>query len=132
MTFGGDRPPRLGGEVVTFQHLREFVVDYLEYEQQMHVASEDGGDKVLARRREMVDSATQMMVADQFHDGKPRIDLSEQDLKKGLETFAGVDVQQTSDVEFGRQILRVLKMDASVSIDSRVFMLNACPAKIRC
>ena len=98
----------------------------------MHVASEDGGDKVLARRREMVDSATQMMVADQFHDGKPRIDLSEQELKKGLETFAGVDVQQTTDVEFGRQILRVLKMDARVSIDSRVFMLNACPAKMRC
>ena len=87
---------------------------------------------MLARRPELVDSATQIMVADEFYDGKPWIDLSEQALKKRLETFAGVDVQQTTDVEFGRQILRVLKMDASVSIDSRVFMLNACPAKIRC
>ena len=44
---------------------------YLEYEQQMHVANEDGGDRVLARRREPVDSATQMMAADEFYDGKP-------------------------------------------------------------
>ena len=36
--------------------------------------------------------------------------------------IAGVDVQQTSDVDFCRQIFRVLKMDASVPVDSRVFM----------
>ena len=62
------------------------------------------------------------MVADEFYDGKPWIDLSERELKKGLEAFAGVNVQQTSDVEFCRQIFRVLKMDASVPVDSRVFM----------
>ena len=48
---------------------------------------------MVARRRELVDSATQIMVDDEFYDGKPWIDLSEQELKKGLETFAGVDVQ---------------------------------------
>ena len=37
------------------------------------------------------------MIADEFYDGKPWIDLSKQELKKGLEKFAGVDVQQTSD-----------------------------------
>ena len=62
------------------------------------------------------------MVADEFYDGKPWIDLFGQELKKGLEKFAGVDVQQTSDVDFCRQIFRVLKMDASVPVDSRVFM----------
>ena len=67
----------------------------MEYEQKMHVANKDGGDRVLARRRELVDSATQLMVADEFYDGKPWIDLSEQELNKGLEKFAGVDVQQT-------------------------------------
>ena len=77
---------------------------------------------MLARRRELVDSVTKMMVADEFYDGKPWIDLSERELKKGLEKFAGVDVQQTSDVDFCRQIFRVLKMDASVPVDSRVFM----------
>ena len=41
---------------------------------------------------------------------------------QGLKTFAGVDVQQTSEYDFCRQILRVLKMDASVPADSRVFM----------
>ena len=88
----------------------------------MLVANEDGGGRVLARRRELVDSATQMMFAEEIYDGKPWIDLSEQEQKKGLEAFAGVDVQQTSDVEFCRQIFRVLKMDSSVPIDSRAFM----------
>ena len=50
---------------------------------------------MLARRPELVDSATQIMVADEFYDGKPWIDLSEQELKKVLQRFAGVDVQQT-------------------------------------
>ena len=58
----------------------------------MHVANEDGGHRVLAKRRELVDLATQMMVADVLYDGKPWIDLSEQELKKGLEKIAGVDV----------------------------------------
>ena len=61
--------------------LARILVAYLEYEQQMHVANEDGGDRVLARRRELVDSATQMMIADEFYYGKPWIDLSELELK---------------------------------------------------
>ena len=40
--------------------------------------------------------------------------FTEKELKKELETFTGLDVQQTSDVGFPRQIFRVLKMDASV------------------
>ena len=83
--------------------MREFLAAYLEYEQQMHVANEDGGDRVLARRGELVDWASHIIVADEFYDGKPWIDLSEQELKNGLEKFAGVDVQQTGDVEFRRQ-----------------------------
>ena len=90
----------MGGDVVTFEDMREFLVAYLEYEQQMHVTNEDGGDREIARRRELVDSATQMMVADEFYDGTPWIGLSEQKLKKGLDNFAGVDVQQTSDADF--------------------------------
>ena len=121
MTIAGDRPPRLGGDV-SFEDMREFHVGYMQYEQQMDVANEDGGDRMLARRRELVDSATQILVADEFYDGKPWIDLSEQELKKGLETFAGVVVQQTSDVDFCRHMFRVLKIDASVPVDSRVFM----------
>ena len=58
MTIAGDKPPRLGGDAVT-DDMREFLVAYLEYQQQMHVANEDGGDRVFARRRELVDSATQ-------------------------------------------------------------------------
>ena len=46
----------------------------------MHVVNEDGGDRVLASWRELVYSATQMMVVDEFYDGKPWIVLSEQEL----------------------------------------------------
>ena len=46
----------------------------------MNVVNEDGGDGVLARRRELVDSATEMMSADEFYDGKPWFDLSELEL----------------------------------------------------
>ena len=88
----------------------------------MHITNYDGGDRVLARRREQVDSATQMMVDDEFYDGKPWVYLSEEELMQGLKRFAGVDTQQTSDEDFCRQIFRVLKMDASVPVDSRVFM----------
>ena len=122
MIIGGNKPPRLGGDVLTFEYMREFLVSYLEHEQQAHVANEYGGDRVLARRRALVDSATQIMVADQCYDGKTRIDLSEQELKKGHETFAGVDVLQTSDVDVCRQITRVLKMNVSVPADSRMLM----------
>ena len=38
--------------------MREFLVAYSEYEQQMHTRKQDGGDRVL------VDSMTQVMVAD--------------------------------------------------------------------
>ena len=41
---------------------------------------------------------------------------------EGLKMFADVDMQQTSTEDFCRQIFRVLKMDASVPVDSRVFM----------
>ena len=119
---GGDRPPRLGGDVVTFENIREFLVAYSDYEQQMHTTNQDGGDRVLASSRELVDSATQMMVADEFYDGKPLVDLFEEELTQGCKRFAGVDIHQTNDQDFCRQIFYVLKMDASVPVDSRVFM----------
>ena len=122
VTIGGDRPPRLGDDVVTFEDMREFLVSYSEYEQQMHITNQDGGDRVLTGRRELVDSATQIMVADEFDDGKPLVDLSEEELLQGLKRFAAVDMQQTSDEGFCRQIFRELKIDASVPVFSRVFM----------
>ena len=67
VTLGGDRPPRLDGDVVTFEDMREFLIAYSKYKQQMHITNLDGGDRVIARRRELVHSATQMMVADDFY-----------------------------------------------------------------
>ena len=130
MTIGGDRPPRLGRDVVTFEDKREFLVAYLEYEQQMHVANEDGKGRVLARRRELADSATQMMVSDEIYDGKPWIDLSEQELKKGLEKIAGVDVQQTSDVDFFPPDLRGAEDGCKRAGRQQGVHAKAFPAKI--
>ena len=58
MAIGGTRPPRLGGDAATLEDMHEFPVAYLGYELQMHVANKDGGDRVLATRRELVDSST--------------------------------------------------------------------------
>ena len=87
VTIGGNRPPRLGGDVLTFEDMREFLVTYSEYEQQMHVTNQNGGDRVLTRKRGLAGSATQMMVDDEFRDGKPWVGLSEEELLQGLKRF---------------------------------------------
>ena len=69
-----------------------------------------------------MDSATHLMVDDEVCDGKRWVDFSQEGLMKGLKRFAGVDIQQTSDEEFCRQIFRVLKMDASVPVDSTAYI----------
>ena len=63
----------------------------------MHITNRDAGDQVLARRLKLVDSATNMIVADEFYDGQPWVDLSEEELMQELERFAGDDMQQTHD-----------------------------------
>ena len=56
VAVGGNRPPSLVGDVVTFDGMREFLDAYSECEQQMHITNVGGGDRVLPRRRELVDS----------------------------------------------------------------------------
>ena len=85
VTTGRDRPPRVGGDVVTFEDMREFLVAYSVHEQQMHITSQEGGDRVLARRREVVDSAAQVMVAVMSSTmASPGVDLSEKGFKNLL------------------------------------------------
>ena len=74
----------MGVDVVNLDDMREFISTCLEYDQRMHVTIEGGRNSVLARRRERIDSATTIMVADEFYNVKPWTDLSEQELKKGL------------------------------------------------
>ena len=38
--IGGERAPRFGGDVVTFEDMREFLLAYSEYEQQMHIRNQ--------------------------------------------------------------------------------------------
>ena len=68
--------------------MRDFLETYSEYEQQVHVTDQDGRDRVLAKKLELVDSQNQMMAADKVYDGEARIDLSEGELKRRLKTLA--------------------------------------------
>ena len=49
---------------------------------------------------ELVDSTSGMMVAGEFYDDEPCVDLSKAELIQGLMTFADVDMQQTGDEYF--------------------------------
>ena len=69
--------------------MHEFLVAYSEYEQQVHDTNQDGRDLVPTGKRELVYSAT---LTDEFYDGKPWVDVFEEELMQGLKTFAGVDV----------------------------------------
>ena len=118
-----------------------FLVAYSEYEKQTHITNQEGGDRVLARRRELIDSATQMMVADELYDGKPVFDLSGEDLMQGVRRFAGVDILLTSDDDFCRQLFQVLKMDATCryiegclceNVPCGINLLTACSRRWRC
>ena len=71
------------------------------------------------------------MVADDFYDGKLWMDLHQQEQTKWLQRFAGVDVQQTRDVEFCPRIFRVLTIDGSVPVDSRGFIQKLALRKSR-
>ena len=106
VTIRGDRPPRLGGDVVTFEAMREFLVTYSEHEQQMHITNQDGGNRVPARRRQLIDSATQMMVADEFYDGKPWVGPSEEEIMQGLKAFLALIC--------GKRVMRIFAARYSV------------------
>ena len=53
------------------------------------------------------------VVADDVNDGNASVNFSDEELTKGLKTYAAVDLQLTSDEDIYHQISRVLNMDAS-------------------
>ena len=48
--------------------------------------------------------------------------ISEDELLQGVENVDGVDMHQTNDDDLGSRTFRMLKIDASVPVDSTVFM----------
>ena len=94
--------------------MRSFLVAYSDYEQQTHITDQDGGDLALARNRELVYSVTQMIVVDEFRDGKPWVDLSEEDLMQELKTLVGVGVLQKKTILSIVTAHLLRKMDANV------------------
>ena len=69
---------------------------------------------MLARRRELVDSASKIKVADVFYDDKHWVHVSQEELLQGINIFSGHEVHQISDLDFRRQIFLVPNMDISV------------------
>ena len=88
--------------------MHEFLVGYSEHERQLHITNQEGLNRRRARRQELRDSATQMMVDGGFYDGRLWGDLLEDELIQGLEKVAGVDVHHTSDEDFWLQIFRAI------------------------
>ena len=102
VTIGGDCLPKVFCGVIAFQQYREIILACPDYEQQMGIIFEFIGDKVLAGKRELLDSETHVMVADEVYDDKAAVDLSAEELTKALKAFAAVDVLMTSDEVFCR------------------------------
>ena len=90
----------MGGDVVSFEDMREFLVAYSEYEQQINFTNQDGEDQVLLGRRGLVHSSTQLMVTDEVYESKRWVDLTGEELMQGLKRFAGNDMQQANDEDF--------------------------------
>ena len=44
VTIGGDMISELGGNIVTFESMRDFFVAYPDYEEQMHTTNSKGGE----------------------------------------------------------------------------------------
>ena len=89
-----------GGDVVSFEDMREFLVAYSEYKQQINFTNQDGEDQVLLGRRGLVHSSTQLMVTDEVYESKRWVDLTGEELMQGLKRFAGNDMQQANDEDF--------------------------------
>ena len=111
----GCRLPKLGSHVVTFEPFARILCCLL-------VRAVDAYQKPRWRRpgapeegRAGTFDDPNDCAADEFYDGKPWVDLSVEERMQGLKTFAGVDMQQTSDDDFCRHIFRVLKMDVVCS-----------------
>ena len=82
--------------------MREFRIAYSEYEQQMHIANQDGRARVLARGRELQDYATQMMVVDESTMASPGSTSPKRTSCNGSKFVYCVDVKQTSDADVCR------------------------------
>ena len=72
------------------------------------------------------------MPADEFYNGKPWIDLSEPEQKKGLETLCGGNVQQTSECILLPPNLPYVENGYERAGRQDGVHAKACPAKIPC
>ena len=81
--IGRDRPPRLGGDAVIFDDMREFSCCVLGVQAADDYHKPRAKRPVISRKRELVDSTIQILVSNEIYDGKPRVDLSNEEPMQG-------------------------------------------------
>ena len=86
--------------LLPFSNIVKLFLPVPNYEQQMRIIFEYGGDMMLAEKRDILDSETHVMVADEVYDDKATVGLSDEEPKKALKPFAAVDALLTSDEVF--------------------------------
>ena len=91
VTVGGVRPPRLLLDNPKPQQIATFCHAYKSYEEQIDIANEDGEERTKAYSRELVSKSVQTFVCFKWFRGKPRTQLTDEELRIGLHRMAGIE-----------------------------------------
>ena len=94
VTTGGVKPPRLTKYTVVRREIVWFLRAYDDYVKRMKVANEDGGGRSVAKIRELVPDALQRLIARRYYQTKMGTDLTEAEVREGLEKLGGLDAEE--------------------------------------
>ena len=120
VTVGGIRPPRLSQDSPKPDQIAAFCKAYNTHREQIEIANEDGGERTTACLRELVSKSVQAFVCYKWYRGKPRAQLTDEELRVGLYRMAGIDGVVVQVKTFKNDMYRILKMDPTVPVRDRV------------
>ena len=119
-TVAGVRPPRLSHDTPLPMQVAAFCRAYKEYRQSIKIANEDGEGRTPACVGELVPNSVQEFVCFKYYRGKPRDNLTDEELLKGLEKMAGIDEVVIEARKFKQDMFRILQMDRKLPVQARV------------
>ena len=119
-TVAGVRPPRLCHDNPLPMQVAVFCRAYKEYRRSIEIANEDGESRTPACVRELVPNSVQEFVCFKYYRGKPRDNLTDDELLKGLEKMAGIDEVVIEARKFKQDMFRILQMDPKLPVQARV------------
>ena len=121
---GGVKPPRLTKCTVVRREIVWFLRAYDSYVKKMKVANEDGGGRSVAKIRELVPDALQRLIARRYYQSKMSEDLTEAEVREGLEKLGGLDAEEWDEETFEREVVRITKMDGELHVTDRILGLE--------